>query len=409
MRIPGDVVDTVRKKYQTLRSELDERGRRLWAAVEAEALGYGGITTVSRATGLAISTIRLGDQELTRAATRQEAAGIRRIRQPGGGRKRTTDQDPALLQALDGLVEPTARGDPVCPLRWTCKSTRHLAQELTREGHPVSHTQVGHRLKQLGYSLQGTRKTREGGSHPDRDAQFIYLNQQVQTFQRQGQPVISVDAKKKELIGAFAQGGREYQPKRQPEEVEVYDFLSLADGKGTPYGVYDLTTNQGWVSVGTNHDTAQFAVQTIRQWWQQMGQETYSQARKLLITADSGGSNGRRCRLWKYELQQLADESGLDITVCHLPPGTSKWNKIEHRLFAYITKNWRGRPLTSYQVIVNLIANTQTEAGLRIQATLDTARYPTGIKITDTEMQALRLEKAKFHGEWNYTLKSRKD
>ena len=408
MRVPGDV-DTVRKKYQALRPEFDERGRRLWAAVEAEALGYGGITTVSQATGLAISTIRLGGQELQTSADAQGAAGGRRIRKPGSGRKRTTDEDPTLLQALDALVEPTARGDPMCPLRWTCKSTRHLARELAREGHPVSHTQVGRLLKRLGYSLQGTRKTQEGGSHPDRDAQFTYLNQQVQTFQRKGQPVISVDAKKKELIGAFAQGGREYQPKRQPEEVQVYDFLSLAGGKGTPYGVYDLTTNQGWVSVGTSHDTAQFAVQTIRQWWHQMGQEAYPQAGELLITADGGGSNGRRCRLWKYELQQLADESGLDITVCHFPPGTSKWNKIEHRMFSYITQNWRGRPLTSYQVIVNLIANTQTEAGLQIQAKLDTARYPTGIKITDAEFEALRLEKAEFHGEWNYTLKPHKD
>jgi len=295
MRVPGDV-DTVRKKYQALRPEFDERGRRLWAAVEAEALGYGGITTVSQATGLAISTIRLGGQELQTSADAQGAAGGRRIRKPGSGRKRTTDEDPTLLQALDALVEPTARGDPMCPLRWTCKSTRHLARELAREGHPVSHTQVGRLLKRLGYSLQGTRKTQEGGSHPDRDAQFTYLNQQVQTFQRKGQPVISVDAKKKELIGAFAQGGREYQPKRQPEEVQVYDFLSLAGGKGTPYGVYDLTTNQGWVSVGTSHDTAQFAVQTIRPWWHQMGQEAYPQAGELLITADGGGSNGRRCR-----------------------------------------------------------------------------------------------------------------
>jgi hypothetical protein len=343
------------------------------------------------------------------AAATQRDAEVRRLRTPGGGRKRTTAKDTTLLQALDALVEPTARGDPRSPLRWTCKSTRHLARGLARQGHQVSHTKVGQLLKQLGYSLQSTRKTREGSSHPDRDAQFAYLNQQVQTFQRKGQPVISVDAKKKELIGAFVQGGQEYQPKGQPEKVQVYDFLSLADGKGIPYGVYDLTTNHGWVSVGTDHDTAQFAVQTIRQWWHQMGQQTYPHAGELLITADSGGSNGRRCRLWKYELQQLADESGLDITVCHFPPGTSKWNKIEHRMFSYITKNWRGRPLTSYQVIVNLIANTQTENGLQIQAELDAAPYPTGIKITDAELEALWLEKAEFHGEWNYTLKSHKD
>ena len=408
MRAPEDV-DIVRKKYQALRQELDERGRRLWAAVEAEALGYGGIMTVSQATGLAASTIRLGHQELNASADKKGDAGVRRLRTAGGGRKRTTDKDTTLLQALDALVEPTARGDPMSPLRWTCKSTRHLAWGLARQGHQVSHTKVGQLLKQLGYSLQRTRKTQEGSSHPDRDAQFTYLNQQVQAFQRKGQPVISVDAKKKELLGAFAQSGREYQPKGHPEEVQTYDFLSLADGKGIPYGVYDLTTNQGWVSVGTDHDTAQFAVQTIRQWWHQMGQQTYPQARELLITADSGGSNGRRCRLWKYELQQLADESGLDITVCHFPPGTSKWNKIEHRMFSYITKNWRGRPLTSYQVIVNLIANTRTETGLQIQAELDTAPYPTGVKVTDAELEALRLEKAKFHGEWNYTLKSHKD
>lgn len=359
MRASEDV-DKVRKKYQALRHELDERGRRLWAAVEAAALGYGGITTVSQATGLAASTIRLGHQQVNVAADHAGDAERRRLRTPGGGRKHTIAKDTTLLQALDALVEPTARGDPMSPLRWTCKSTRHLARALARQGHQVSHTKVGQLLKQLGYSLQHTRKTQEGRSHPDRDAQFSYLNQQVQAFQRKGQPVISVDAKKKELIGAFAQGGQEYQPKGQPEKVQVYDFLSLADGKGIPYGVYDLTTNHGWVSVGTDHDTAQFAVQTIRQWWHHMGQQTYPQARELLITADSGGSNGRRCRLWKYELQQLADESGLDITVCHFPPGTSKWNKIEHRLFSYIPQNWRGRPLTSYQVIVNLIANTQS-------------------------------------------------
>jgi len=407
MRIPEDV-DIVRKKYQTLRQELDERGRRLWAAVEAESLGYGGITTIAQATGLAASTIRLGQRELHTSAKEGNSGG-RRLRTPGGGRKSVIEKDATLLQALDGLVEPTARGDPMSPLRWTCKSIRHLARGLEQQGHQVSHTKVGQLLKQLGYSLQRTRKTQEGSSHPDRDKQFSFLNQQVQAFQRRGQPVVSVDAKKKELIGVFAQGGREYQPKGHPEAVQVYDFLSLADGQGIPYGVYDLTTNKGWVSVGTDHNTAQFAVQTIRQWWCQMGQQAYPQARELLITADGGGSTGRRCRLWKYELQKLADESGLDISVCHFPPGTSKWNKIEHRMFSYITKNWRGRPLTSYEVIVNLIANTQTETGLQIKAQLDTAHYPTGIKITDEELDALRLEKAEFHGEWNYTLKSHKD
>lgn len=408
MRAP-EAVDIVRKKYQMLRQELDERGRRLWAAVEAKTLGYGGITTVAQATGLAASTIRLGQRELTACAATEGNAGRRRLRTPGGGRKRVIEKDATLLQALDALVEPTARGDPMSPLRWTCKSTRHLARGLEQQGHPVSHTKVGQLLKQLGYSLQHTRKTQEGRSHPDRDKQFTYLNQQVQAFQQRGQPVVSVDAKKKELIGAFARDGREYQPKGHPEAVQVYDFSSLADGKGIPYGVYDLTANKGWVSVGTDHDTAQFAVQTIRQWWRQMGQLAYPHARELLITADGGGSNGRRCRLWKYELQKLADESGLDITVCHFPPGTSKWNKIEHRMFSYITKSWRGRPLTSYEVIVNLIANTQTETGLEIKAQIDTAHYPTGIKITDEELQALHLEKSEFHGEWNYTLKSHKD
>lgn len=410
MEAPENIdVDIIRKKYQMLRQELDERGRRLWAAVEAKSLGYGGITTVAQATGLAASTIRLGQLELNASAAKKDNSAERRLRTPGGGRKRASEKDATLLQALDTLVDPTTRGDPMSPLRWTCKSTRHLAQGLEQQGHQVSHTKVGQLLKQLGYSLQGTRKTQEGISHPDRDKQFTYLNQQVQAFQRRGQPVVSVDAKKKELIGAFAQGGREYQPKEHPELVQVYDFLSLADGKGIPYGVYDLTTNKGWVSVGTDHDTAQFAVQTIRQWWCQMGQQAYPQASELLITADGGGSNGRRCRLWKYELQKLADESGLDITVCHFPPGTSKWNKIEHRMFSYITKNWRGRPLTSYEVIVNLIANTQTETGLQIKAQLDTTHYPIGIKITNEELEALQLEKSEFHGEWNYTLKSHKD
>jgi len=351
----------------------------------------------------------LGQRELTASAATEGNAGGRRLRTPGGERKRVIEKDATLLQALDALVEPTARGDPMSPLRWTCKSTRHLARGLEQQGHPVSHTKVGQLLKQLGYSLQHTRKPREGRSHPDRDKQFTYLNQQVQAFQRRGQPVVSVDAKKKELIGAFARDGREYQPKGQPEAVQVYDFSSLADGTGIPCGVYDLTANKGWGSVGTDHDTAQFAVQTIRQWWRQMGQLAYPHARELLITADGGGSNGRRCRLWKDELQTLADESGLDITVCHFPPGTSTWNKIEHRMFSYITKNWRGRPLTSYEVIVNLIATTQTETGLEIKAQLDTAHYPTGIKITDEELPALRLEKSEFHGEWNYTLKSHKD
>lgn len=398
----------IQQKYQALHEELDERSRRIWAATEANALGHGGITAVSRATGLAVSTIRIGKSELEKDTPASPLhLNERRTRKKGGGRKQSTTLDTALLHALDILVEPTARGDPTSPLRWTCKSTRHLAHELVTQGHFVSHTKVGQLLKYLGYSLQSTRKTREGKNHPDRDAQFNHISQRVEVFQKNKQPVISVDTKKKELVGSFANSGREYQPKRQPEEVEAYDFPSLSEGKGIPYGVYDMTTNTGWVSVGTDHDTAQFAVQTIRQWWRQMGQDTYPEATQLLITADGGGSNGRRCRLWKYELQKLTDEIGLKISVCHFPPGTSKWNKIEHCMFSQITKNWRGRPLISHEVIVNLIANTCTKTGLQIQANLDSAKYPIKIKVTDKEMETLNLEKDPFHGEWNYNLSPR--
>ena len=398
----------IQQKYQALHEELDERSRRIWAATEANALGHGGIIAVSRATGLAVSTIRIGKSELEKDTPASSLhLNERRTRKKGGGSKQSTTLDTALLHALDILVEPTARGDPTSPLRWTCKSTRHLAHELVTQGHLVSHTKVGQLLKYLGYSLQSTRKTREGKNHPDRDAQFNHISQRVEVFQKNKQPVISVDTKKKELVGSFANSGREYQPKRQPEEVEAYDFPSLSEGKGIPYGVYDMTTNTGWVSVGTDHDTAQFAVQTIRQWWRQMGQDTYPEATQLLITADGGGSNGRRCRLWKYELQKLTDEIGLKISVCHFPPGTSKWNKIEHCMFSQITKNWRGRPLISHEVIVNLIANTCTKTGLQIQANLDSAKYPIKIKVTDKEMETLKLEKDPFHGEWNYNLSPR--
>jgi hypothetical protein len=398
----------IQQKYQALHKELDERSRRIWAATEANALGHGGVTAVSRATGLAVSTIRTGKSELEKETlTSPLQSNERRTRRKGAGRKQLITEDTTLLHALDILVEPTARGDPMSPLRWTCKSTRHLAHELVTQGHHVSHTKVAQLLEYLGYSLQGTRKTREGKSHPDRDAQFNHINQQVEVFQKNKHPVISVDTKKKELIGSFANNGREYQPKRQPEEVEAYDFPSLSKGKGIPYGVYDMTTNKGWVSVGTDHDTAQFAVQTIRQWWRQMGHDTYPEATNLLITADGGGSNGRRCRLWKYELQKLADEIGLKISVCHFPPGTSKWNKIEHCMFSQITKNWRGRPLISHEVVVNLIANTCTKTGLKIQANLDSAKYPLKIKVTDKEMETLNIEKDPFHGEWNYNLNPR--
>jgi len=400
-------MQSLQEKYELLRPELDERGRRLWAASEALALGRGGIVTVARATGLSERTIRRGQRELRRPAS-SVAGASRRVRRPGGGRKRLVDEDPRVVGALEALVEPTARGDPRSPLRWTCKSTRRLAAELTRQGHRLSHTKVAQLLEGLGYSLQGLRKTKEGATHPDRNAQFAYINEQVQAFQRRGQPVVSVDTKKKELVGDFAHGGREYQPKGHPEKVRVYDFVDKALGKAIPYGIYDLTANCGWVSVGLDHDTAQFAVATLRRWWLQMGRKVYRKAQELLITADGGGSNGSRCRLWKVELQRLADETGLTITVCHFPPGTSKWNKIEHRMFCHITENWRGRPLINHEVIVSLIANTTTKAGLRIKAALDAGQYPTGLKVTEEQMRTLNLHPADFHGEdWNYILKPR--
>jgi hypothetical protein len=398
---------SLQEKYELMCPELDERRRRLWAASEALALGRGGIATVAQATGLAESTIRRGQQELLNPAA-SASSPSRRVRRQGGGRKDRLEEDPTLVFALEALVEPTTRGDPGSPLRWTCKSTRRLAAELTRQGHLVSHTKVAQVLAGLGYSLQGTRKTKEGASHPDRNAQFEYINEQVQAFQRRRQPVVSVDAKKKELVGEFANGGREYQPQGRPERVRVYDFADKQLGKAIPYGIYDLTANCGWVSVGIAHDTAQFAVATLRRWWWQMGRKVYRQARELLITADGGGSNGSRCRLWKVEVQRWADELGFPITVCHFPPGTSKWNKIEHRLFCYITENWRGRPLINHEVIVSLIADTTTKAGLRIKAELDAGQYPTGLKVTDEQMRALNLFPADFHGEdWNYTIKPR--
>lgn len=405
MIIP-DVVDAIKNKYESMKSELDERGRRMWAATEASYIGHGGVSALSIATGLAESTIRAGLREMKNQPNDIIKPGSRRIRRKGGGRKPLVEKHSKLLDLLDALVEPTSRGDPISPLRWTCKSTRRLAKELTNSGHPISHTKVGQLLGDLNYSLQGTQKRMEGKSHPDRNAQFEFISDKVVDFQRREQPVISVDTKKKELVGRFSNGGYEYQPKGKPEEVETYDFSSLAEGKGIPYGIYDITTNQGWVSVGTDHDTAQFAVHTIRQWWYQMGCQTYPVAKELLITADGGGSNGSRNRLWKYELQRFVDETRIIVTVCHFPPGTSKWNKIEHRMFSHITKNWRGRPLTSHEVIVNLIANTTTEAGLKINAALDSGEYPTGIKISDKNMKQLNVKKEQFHGEWNYTIQT---
>lgn len=398
-------IEMIRTNYSTVKPQLDERTRRLWAAAEAKALGHGGTRTVAKATGMSATTIRLGRRELATYQPSTPPEVKQRIRHPGGGRKRLTAKEERVLQALDALVEPTSRGDPVSPLRWTCKSTRKLEAELHSQGFHISHTKVGQLLKHLGYSLQSTRKRYEGTSHPDRDAQFEYINARVKEFQKRNQPIVSVDTKKKELVGNFANRGREYQPQGLPEEVEAYDFPSLATGKSIPYGIYDMTANTGWVSVGTTHDTAQFAVATLRQWWLRMGHVTYPHAKELLITADSGGSNGARCRLWKTELQKLADETGLKLTVCHVPPGTSKWNKIEHRMFCHITGNWRGRPLSSYGVIVNLIANTTTSTGLTIGAELDTRAYPTGIRITDEHMRELNLTNHNFHGsDWNYTL-----
>jgi len=381
---------------------LNERQRRLYLAVEARGLGHGGVARVARATGVSRPTIRQGLRELT-----DPIAASERVRQPGGGRKKLTERDPTLLRDLEALVEPDSRGDPMSPLRWTCKSTRQLAEALVGAGHRVSHTVVAELLNQAGYSLQAPTKTLEGRQHPDRDAQFRYLNEQVKACLEAGQPVVSVDAKKKELVGAFKNGGREWQPKGRPEQVNVHDFPDPHLGKAIPYGIYDVGRNTGWVTVGQDHDTASFAVASLRRWWQAVGTGAYPAAERVLICADGGGSNGYRVRLWKVELQRFADQSGLAVMVCHLPPGTSKWNKIEHRLFAHISMNWRGRPLVSHEVIVDLIGATTTQAGLRVQAELDVGQYPTKIKVSDEEMASLHLTPHAFHGEWNYTLAPR--
>ena len=397
------VEEVLYRKYQMLGGILDERGRRVWAAVEANLLGRGGISTVARATGLSRTTIYQGVEELNRGRAGDTVSGGR-LRAPGGGRKRLTDKDPQLLESLERLVDPMTRGDPESPLRWTCKSTRQLAQALEKQGHTVGRQKVAELLVELGYSLQANRKTREGSEHADRDAQFEYINQQVREFQRRGQPVISVDTKKKELVGDFKHAGQEWQPQGQPEELRVHDFMDRELGKINPYGVYDQMANAGWVSVGTDHDTAQFAVESIRRWWLKIGCQRYRRAREVLITADGGGSNGYRVRLWKVALQTLANETGLAIRVCHFPPSTSKWNQIEHRMFAFISMNWRGKPLTSHEVIVNLIGSTTTCKGLTVQAELDTSLYPTGIKVPDDELNKVNLTAASFHGEWNYSI-----
>ena len=393
----------IREKFVALAPVMDERTRRLWAATEANALGHSGQTLVARATGMSRSTLHLGLRELEQDAAPALAPG-QRVRRRGAGRKALMERDPTLVAALETLVEPTSRGDPQSPLRWTCMSVRQLATELRRQGHTVERQTVAHLLAALGYSLQANHKTKEGTSHPDRNAQFAYINTRVRAFQKRGYPVVSVDTKKKELVGDFKNGGQEWRPQGQPERVRVYDFVDEDLGKAIPYGVYDQAANMGWVNLGVDHDTAAFAVESLRRWWEHMGSPRYPSAPALLITADGGGSNGSRNRLWTVALQQLANDIGLRMAVCHFPPGTSKWNKIEHRMFSHISMNWRGRPLISHEVIVNLIANTSTQQGLTIKAALDTGRYPIGIKVPDQEFEQVKLKPAKFHGEWNYTI-----
>jgi Rhodopirellula transposase DDE domain len=397
------------EKYQVLSDRLNEATLRIWLATEAQALGRGGVSTVARATGVSRTTIHAGLKELRSPEGKRGSERQReRVRSTGGGRKKLTAKDTSLLDDLDALVDPATRGDPQSPLRWTCKSTPRLTEELKGRGHAASRRTVCDLLAQLGYSLQSTRKTHEGGKHPDRDAQFHHIASKVAQYQAAGDPAISVDTKKKELIGDFKNAGREWQPRGQPEEVRVYDFIDSELGKVAPYGIYDLTTNQGWVSVGIDHDTAEFAVESIRRWWWEMGRPLYPKAQRLLITADCGGSNGYRVRLWRVQLQKLADELAMAIEVCHFPPGTSKWNKIEHRMFCHITQNWRGRPLLSREVVVNLIGNTTTAKGLRIRAELDESPYAAGIKVSDQELAELALERDEFHGEWNYKFTPRK-
>ena len=392
--------DELGHKYALLFPHLNERQRHLVAASDAEQLGRGGISLVARATGFSRPTIYRAIRNLQQPPLPGE-----RIRQPGAGRKEAVAHDPQLLPILEALIDPDTRGDPMSPLRWTCKSTRQLADLLTAQGHPISHMKVAQLLHALHYSLQGNAKIKEGKQHPDRDAQFRYIHRRGKSFLGRGWPVISVDTKKKELVGNYANSGQEWQPAGEPVEVDVHDFPDPDVPKAVPRGVYDLKHNLGWVTVGCSHDTASFAVESIRRWWREMGHALYPQAEQILICADSGGSNGYRYRLWKVELSRWANETGLDVTVCHYPSGTSKWNKIEHRLFSYITMNWRGRPLTSYQVVVNLIAATTTDTGLRVEADLDTDVYPLKVKVTDDQLANIHLHPHHFHGEWNYTIK----
>ena len=400
----------IEQRWELMRERLDERQRRTYAAVEARVIGRGGVSQVAAATGLARGTIMAGMQELEGKANEFFAgaapAAAGSVRRSGGGRKPLTHRDPTLVADLLALVDPGTRGDPESPLRWSCKSLRVLADELKAQGHTVSHVVVGELLKAQGFSLQGNAKVIEGNQSPDRDAQFHYINATVAQALSEGQPVISVDTKKKELVGAFKNAGQEWRPAGDPEQVKVHDFVDAELGRASPYGVYDIGADQGWVSVGTDHDTATFAVQTIRRWWFAMGKPRYPDARELTITADGGGSNGHRVRLWKLELGRLASEIGLSIRVCHFPPGTSKWNKIEHRLFSFITMNWRAKPLISHEVIVNLIAATKTRSGLTVRAELDTNSYPKGIVVSDDDLATVSIERADFHGDWNYYIRS---
>ena len=393
--------EMIKQRYALISPFLDERQRRLYLAAEAKVIGYGGVSTVSRMTGVSRNAISAGYEDFDQV---KEKLSNGRIRREGGGRKRTVATDVTLKTDLEALIEPVTRGDPESPLRWTCKSVRNLSDELNRMGHKTSHRMVAELLHEMDYSLQANRKTLEGESHPDRNAQFEFINQKVKDLQAMEQPVISVDTKKKELVGDFKNGGKELRPKGDPEKVRVHDFKIPELGRVAPYGIYDMTHNIGWVNVGIDHDTSAFAVESVRRWWYSMGRGLYPDAKQLMVTADGGGSNGYRIKLWKLELQKLADETGLSIQVSHFPPGTSKWNKIEHRLFAFISQNWRGKPLISHEVIIKLIAATSNKAGLKVECQLDTNIYPKAIKVSDEEMADINIQRDSFHGEWNYTI-----
>ena len=400
----AQIIEGIERKFNALAGDLDERGRRRWAATEAMAIGRGGVTAVAIATGLSDRTIRNGIKELNS----DDPLASNRQRRPGGGRKLLEKHQKNLVASVDRLVEPTQRGDPQSPLRWTCKSLDNLQRELNTQGYVVGRSKISSILHSLGYSLQGNRKTREGTDHPDRNAQFEHIARRVTACRRGGRPAVSVDTKKKEILGKKANVGREYRPKGAPLEVDTHDFPDKKLGKAIPYGVYDIESNEAWVSIGISHDTAEFAVEAIRRWWKSLGNKRYKRPKRLLVTADSGGSNGHRNRLWKYELQKLADQTGMIIEVCHYPPGTSKWNKIEHRLFCHITRNWRGVPLETHEVVVSLVSSTRTEAGLEVHCRLDEKDYPKGRKITDVEMSQLSIKRHSFHGDWNYEIRPRK-